>query len=194
MVTERLRVSVNPREILYIPNILSLSRILLLPLIVFGLTSRSMPYKIFTITVMTVAMMTDGLDGYMARRLNEVSALGKLLDPIGDKVCIGAIAIAVTVLRDFPWWAMGFILFRDMAIVVGGLLMVERWTVVTSSNIWGKATSLFQSVSIIAYAFEVSLLSLRSHVLTVAMVFTGVSFISYTMEFFNLAKEQKCKD
>ena len=191
MATERLRVSVNPREILYIPNILSLSRILLLPLIVFGLTSRSMPHRIFTIIVMTVAMMTDGLDGYMARRLNAVSALGKILDPIGDKIYIGVIAVAVTVLRDFPWWAMGFIIFRDIAIFAGGLLMVGRWTIITSSNIWGKATSLFQSLSIIAYAFEVSLLSLRSHVLTVAMVFTAVSSVSYAVEFYNLTKEQK---
>jgi len=191
MATERLRVSVNPREILYISNMLSLSRIFLLPLIVFGLTSRSVPHKIFTITVMTVAMMTDGLDGYMARRLNEVSALGKILDPVGDKICIGVIAIAVTILRDFPWWAMGFIILRDIAIVTGGLLMVGRWTTITSSNIWGKATSLFQSLSIIAYAFEVSILSLRSHVLTVAIVFTGVSSVSYAMEFYSLAKGHK---
>jgi len=191
MATERLRVSVNPKEILYVSNILSLSRVLLLPLIVFGLTSRSMPYKVFTITVMTMAMMTDGFDGYMARRLNEVSALGKILDPIGDKICIGVIAIAVTILRGFPWWAMGFIILRDIAIVTGGLLMVGRWTIITSSNIWGKATSLFQSLSIIAYAFEVSVLSLRSHTLTVAMVFTGVSSISYAMEFYNLTKQQK---
>jgi CDP-diacylglycerol--glycerol-3-phosphate 3-phosphatidyltransferase len=191
MATDRLRVSANPREFLYISNILSLSRIFLLPLIVFGLTSRSTSYRIFTLTVMTVAMMTDGLDGYMARRLDEVSALGKILDPIGDKVCIGVIAIAVTLLRDFPWWAMGFIILRDIAIVTGGLLMVGRWTVITSSNIWGKATSFFQSLSIIAYAFE---LPLRTYPLTVAIVFTGVSSISYATEFYNLAKEQKSED
>ena len=191
MATERLRVSANPREFLYVSNILSLSRIFLLPLIIFGLTSRSMFHRVFTLTVMIVAMMTDVLDGYMARRLNEISALGKILDPIGDKFCIGVTAIAVTILRDLPWWATGFIILRDIAIVAGGLLLVGRWTVITSSNIWGKATSLFQSLSIIAYAFEVSLLSLRSHTLTVAMMFTGVSFISYAMEFFNLVKEQK---
>jgi CDP-diacylglycerol--glycerol-3-phosphate 3-phosphatidyltransferase len=188
MATDRLRVSINPREFLYVSNMLSISRIFLLPLIVFGLTKRTTNYTIFTVTVIFIGMMTDCLDGYLARRLNEVSALGKMLDPIGDKVCIGVVAIAVTLMRDYPWWAMGFIILRDIAIVTGGLLMLGLWTVITSSNIWGKATSWCQSISIIAYAFA---LPYKSHSLTVAMVFTGVSSISYAMEFFNLVKEQK---
>lgn len=190
MSTERLRVSINSKEFLYISNILSISRIFLLPLIVFGLTKRTTNYAIFTAAVIFISMMTDGLDGYLARRLNEVSALGKMLDPIGDKICIGVVAIAVTVMRDYPWWAMGFIILRDIAIVTGGLLMVGLWTIITSSNIWGKATSWCQSISIIAYAFE---LPYKSHSLTVAMVFTGVSSVSYAMEFLNLIKAQTSK-
>lgn len=191
MATERLRVSVNPKEFLYVSNILSLSRIFILPLIVFGLTKKTASYRTFTITMITIAMMTDVLDGYLARRLKEVSALGKILDPIGDKVCIGVVAIAVTLLRSFPWWAMGFIILRDTCIVAGGLLMVGKWTTITSSNIWGKATSLFQSLSIIVYAFE---LPYKTHPLTVAMVFTGVSSLSYATEFYNLVKSRESED
>ena len=191
MATERLRVSVNTKEFLYISNILSMSRIFILPLIVFGLTKKTISHKVFTLAMMALAMITDGLDGYLARKLKEVSALGKILDPIGDKICIGVTAIAVTILRDLPWWAMGFIVFRDIAIVAGGLLMVGRWTVITSSNIWGKATSLFQSVSVIVYAFGVRY---RSYALTVAIVFTGVSFVSYVMEFRDLARDQTAND
>ena len=191
MATERLRVSVNPKEFLYVSNILSLSRIFILPLIVFGLTKKTASYRTFTITMITIAMMTDVLDGYLARRLKEVSALGKILDPIGDKVCIGVVAIAVTLLRGFPWWAMGFIILRDTCIVAGGLLMVGKWTTITSSNIWGKATSLFQSLSIIVYAFE---LPYKTHPLTVAMVFTGVSSLSYATEFYNLVKSREPED
>ena len=190
MATERLRVSVDPREFLYISNILSLSRIVLLPLIVFGLTKRTLSYKVFTLSLMALSMLTDSLDGYLARRLGKVSALGKILDPLCDKICIGVVAIAVTILRDFPWWAMGIIIFRDVGIVIGGLFMVGQLAVIGSSNIWGKATSQFQSLSIIAYAFEIPK---RSYPLTVALVFTGVSSISYVMEFYNLLKVQKAK-
>ena len=185
---ERLRVTINKKEFRYISNILSLSRIFLLPLIVFGLTKRTAFHKVFTLSVMGVSMLTDGLDGYLARRLKEVSALGKILDPVGDKICIGVVAIAVTIWRDLPWWAMGFIIFRDVGILTGGLLMMGRWTVITSSNIWGKATSLFQSLTIMAYAFEVPY---RNYSLTVAMAFTGVSSISYAMEFYHLVKDQR---
>lgn len=190
MATERLIVSIKRREFLYISNILSLSRIALLPLIVFGLTKRTMGYEIFTFSIMLISILSDCLDGYLSRRLGEVSALGKILDPIGDKICIGVVAVAVTILRDLPWWAMGFIIFRDVGILIGGMLMVGHWTVITSSNIWGKATSLCQSISIIAYAFE---LPKRSYPLTVALVFTGVSSISYVMEFYNLMKEQRAR-
>ncbi|MBD3184549.1 hypothetical protein GF312_19860 [Candidatus Poribacteria bacterium] len=188
MPSERLRVSIKKNEFFYISNILSLSRIVLLPFIVFGLTKKTDSYKIFTLSLMAVAMITDSLDGILARRLKEVSALGKILDPVGDKLSIGVIAIAVTILRDFPWWAMGFIILRDVCIIIGGLFIVSHWTIITSSNIWGKATSIFQSLSIIAYAFEVPY---KSHTLTVAIVFTGVSFISYSMEFINLLRDRK---
>ncbi len=192
MSVEWLRVSVDKKEFGYISNILSLSRIFLLPLVIFGLTKKTAFHKIFTVSVMALSMLTDSLDGYLARKLNEVSALGKILDPVGDKVCIGVVAIAVTALRDFPWWAMGLIIFRDLGILIGGFLMIGRWTVITSSNIWGKATSLFQSLCVISYAFDVELPVInRSHVLAVAIVFTVVSSISYGMQFYHLVKERR---
>lgn len=190
MPVKKVKVSINQKEFLYIPNILSITRIILLPAIIYFLTRESHNYRTVTLVLMTIAILTDALDGYLARKLNMESALGKMLDPIGDKFCIGSVAIAVTLLRDFPWWAMGFIIFRDAGIIVCGLLMVERWTVITSSNIWGKATSFFQSMSIMAYAFE---LPYRSYPLTVALVFTGVSAINYSMEFYNLAKLELSK-
>jgi len=184
MAVKKMRVSINPREFLYVPNILSLIRIVILPAIVFGLTGDSLFYRALTLTLMLVAIISDGLDGYIARKLKQESALGKMLDPIADKFWIGSVAVAVTILRDFPWWAMGFIIFRDTGILICGILMVERWTVITSSNIWGKATSFFQAISVMAYAFEVPF---RTYPLTVALMFTGVSAISYAMEFYKLA-------
>lgn len=187
MSKNRLRVVINPREFLYISNILSLSRIFLLPFIIISLINDPTPYGLLTIILMLTAIITDALDGYLARKLNEVSALGKMLDPISDKLCIGTVGITVALLNDLPWWAMGFIILRDFLILTGGIIMVEKWTVITSSNIWGKATSFFQAISIMAYAFEVPY---RSYPLTVALVFTGVSTISYFSEFIHLVNEE----
>lgn len=190
MAVKKMRVLINPKEFLYAPNILSLIRIVILPAIVFGLTKDSSFHRILTFSLMIVAIISDGLDGYVARKLKQESALGKILDPVADKFWIGSVAVAVTILRDFPWWAMVFIIFRDTGILIGGILMVERWTVITSSNIWGKATSFFQAISVIAYAFE---LPFRTYPLTVALVFTGVSAINYAMEFYKLAIEESNK-
>jgi len=188
MATSRLRVSFNPKEFLYISNILSLSRIFLLPIIIVFMLKDPIHYRLIIITSMVMAILTDALDGYLARKLNVVSALGKILDPVGDKVCIGAVGIAVAIMSDLPWWSIGFIILRDLFIVIAGIIMIERWTIITSSNIWGKATSFFQSIAIMSYAFE---FQYRSYPLTVALVFTGVSTISYFMEFYRLAKETR---
>ncbi|HGJ64463.1 TPA: CDP-alcohol phosphatidyltransferase family protein [bacterium] len=187
MSIKKVKVYIHKKEVLYISNILSISRLVLLPFIIFFLTKDNYTYRVLTIILMSIAVLTDALDGFLARRLKIESALGKMLDPIGDKFSLGAVAIAVTIYRDFPWWAMGFIIFRDMGIIVCGLFMVERWTIITSSNIWGKATSFFQAMAIMAYAFE---MPYRSYPLTVALMFTGVSAISYGFEFYNLAKTQ----
>ena len=188
MPTERLRVDINPKELKYLSNILSISRLFFLPFIIFGLSKYTPGYKLFTGIMMALAMITDSLDGVVARRLNKVSSLGKLLDPLCDKIYIGVIAIAVTLMRDYPWWAMGFIISRDVGLILGGILMVKQWTIITSSNIWGKATTIFQFLSIIAYAFDI-LDQYKTYVLTVALVFTGVSAISYATEFYHLRRD-----
>ena len=190
MAVKWMRVSINPRDFLYLSNILSLLRIALLPVIIFGLTKDTNTHRILTLIVIIIVIITDVLDGFLARRLKEESALGKILDPFADKFCIGSVAIAVTILRDFPWWAMGFIIFRDTGIFVCGLLMVERWTVITSSNIWGKSTSLFQSLSIVAYAFR---LPYKTYALVVALVLTGISAVNYAIEFHHLTKAKTNK-
>jgi len=190
MAVKWMRVTIKARDFLYISNILSLSRIALLPIMIFGLTKDTNTHRILTLTVMIIAIITDALDGFLARKLKIESALGKILDPIADKFCIGSVAIAVTILRDFPWWAMGFIIFRDTGIIVCGFLMVERWTVITSSNIWGKSTSLFQSISIVAYAFG---LPYKTYPLVVALVLTGISAMSYAIEFYHLTKAKTYK-
>ena len=100
MATERLRVTINTKEFRYISNILSLFRIFLLPFIVFGLTKRTEFYKIFTLSLMIVSMISDALDGYLARKLNEVSALGKMLDPIGDKISIATVYRTVRLFEE----------------------------------------------------------------------------------------------
>lgn len=186
MAVKKQKVTVNSRELLYVSNILSLSRVIILPFIIIGLLRDHSQHRLFTVSLMLVAIVTDALDGFLARRLGKVSALGKILDPVADKLCIGTVGLTVACLKDLPWWAVAFILFRDFLIIIGGIIMVEKWTVITSSNIWGKATSFFQSVAIMAYAFEIPY---RSYPLTVALGFTSVSTVSYFIEFYNLSRE-----
>lgn len=69
------------------------------------------------------AGITDGLDGYIAKRYNCVSSLGAILDPIADKLLIASAYIMLAVLQDIPFWLLIAVMFRDLVIVVGYLVL-----------------------------------------------------------------------
>ena len=102
----------------HIPNIISILRILLvIPIMV--LLSRE-AYSL-VLLLFAVAGISDGLDGYLARRYNWHSRLGALLDPIGDKFLLVGVYLVLGWSGMLPWWLVGLVILRDVVIVVGAL-------------------------------------------------------------------------
>jgi CDP-diacylglycerol--glycerol-3-phosphate 3-phosphatidyltransferase len=93
-----------------------------------------------------VAISTDGLGGLIARRTDKVTDLGKLLDPVADKVLIGGALLALSVLGEIDWWVTAIILFRELA-VTGYRLVVAR-KVTIPANLAGKLKTIFQAVAV----------------------------------------------
>jgi CDP-diacylglycerol--glycerol-3-phosphate 3-phosphatidyltransferase len=106
------------------------------------------------LALMLAAAATDYLDGMLARRLSKVSDLGKILDPLADKVCVDSMAVALALWRGFPWWAAAFIVGRDLLILAGGLLLVGSTKVVPVSNLPGKAAVTAMAGAIVCYAMR----------------------------------------
>jgi len=99
-----------------LPNYLTLARILMVPILVVVLLTRWENHEIIGVTVFWIASLTDLLDGYLARRLKQVTTLGKLLDPLADKLLVMGALISLVEMDLAPAWMTFIILGREMAI------------------------------------------------------------------------------
>lgn len=170
------------RENLTIPNMLSLLRIFLIPVILllfyYG-DSHTVNYLAIPLTIL--AMATDFFDGYLARKLNQETELGKMLDPIADKFAIALIAIFLYFRDGFPMWLILAILLRDALILLGATLIIEKKEFVIPSNIYGKLTTAIIFLLFVIYLFEIEPLKFPLEILSGIFVF--ISFISYFRNF-----------
>jgi cardiolipin synthase len=104
---------------LTLPNVLSFARILAIPLFCW-LTARA-ETRLAGIALFAVVAASDWLDGYLARRTGQVSELGKILDPVADRLAIAAALITFAIVGIVPFWAALLILLRDAAVLIGGV-------------------------------------------------------------------------
>lgn len=136
-------------------NILSLSRVLLVAPIAYCLAADFPDHRLWAGAVMVLAISTDFLDGYLARKLHEVSEVGKIIDPIADKIGVGIVGILLVWSGDLPWWFVASVLLRDAFILAGGVYIKRRKNIIAQSNWPGKIT-----VSMIALYFFLSALQI----------------------------------
>jgi cardiolipin synthase len=111
-------------RILTVPNLLSLVRILLIPVFVLLLLDDGK--EAAGLLLLAAVMATDWVDGYVARRTHQVSSLGKVLDPVADRLAIAAALIALVVRDAFPLWAALLVLVRDALILAAGAFLLFR--------------------------------------------------------------------
>src|ERR687889_1776528 len=134
---------------LNLPNLLTLLRILLVPVLVVALLEATPNGSAVAAAVFALAAVTDGLDGYIARSRRSITTFGKVMDPIADKLLIAAALITLVSLeRVEPWLAM-VIIAREFA--VSGLRVAagQQGLVIPASPL-GKLKTLFQIAAILA--------------------------------------------
>ncbi|MBO3460272.1 CDP-diacylglycerol--glycerol-3-phosphate 3-phosphatidyltransferase [Aetokthonos hydrillicola Thurmond2011] len=127
-----------------LPNWITFSRLLGIPFLLYGLHNPTPESRLVCLAIFLVAALTDWLDGYLARKLNQISDLGKFLDPLVDKLLVLAPLLALIELGQVPAWGVFLILARELAIA--------GWRVnqstITGANIWGKLKTVSQIVAI----------------------------------------------
>ena len=128
------------REIFTVSNMISLSRMLVpIPMAIIGLPATGKPETLFTILVVW-AILSDYLDGIMARKLNQISELGKILDPLSDKISAAFLFIMAVWFDRLPLWFFGIMMLRDLLILSGSMVILKKYGKVAMSVMSGKIT------------------------------------------------------
>lgn len=130
-----------------VPNVLTTIRLVMVPLLGWILLSpQDAGWRWWATAVFVLAIITDAIDGNVARRYNLVTDFGKLWDPIADKAITGMAFIGLSILNELPWWITIVILVREWGITV------LRWAIlkygVMAANRGGKLKTVLQSVAI----------------------------------------------
>ena len=127
-----------------IPNWITFSRLLGVPIILYTLNTPTNQNLWICLIIFLIASATDFLDGYLARKLNQVTDLGKFLDPLVDKLLILAPLLALIELGKVPAWGVFLILGRE--------LTIAGWRVnqskISGANIWGKLKTISQIIAV----------------------------------------------
>ena len=108
--------------IVTVPNILSFARIVTIPL--FCWLAANERTRVWGILLFAVVVSTDWVDGYVARRTGQVTELGRILDPVADRLAIAAGLVTFAIAGIFPFWAALLILVRDVVVVLGGVVLL----------------------------------------------------------------------
>ncbi|MFQ6078308.1 MAG: CDP-alcohol phosphatidyltransferase family protein [Thermodesulfobacteriota bacterium] len=130
-----------------LPNALTLIRILLIPLFVIFLISKSFQNALITFVI---AGITDGLDGLMARIWNQRTDMGSYLDPIADKLLLASAFVTLSILRIIPSWLTVIVMSRDILIALGfWLLTMTNHKPTVKPRYTSKITTVFQILTVI---------------------------------------------
>jgi cardiolipin synthase (CMP-forming) len=172
-------------------NFLTVLRILLVPVFVTLLVYRKPGLAAL---VFAGAAITDGLDGWVARRQRMQSRLGAFLDPLADKILLTAAFVTLTWLKVLPFWITAVVLSRDAFLALGTLLIHMVGARIYPRPTWaGKAATFFQIVTVFVGVFGHYLgIRVPAALLWVAAAFTlvsGLQYLAQGMRFLNAAQD-----
>jgi len=172
----------TPVPTLNVANLLTLSRLVLVPLFVIALfigDGGNTLWRAIATALFAVASVTDQLDGWVARKYGLITDFGKIADPIADKALTGAALVGLSVLGELPWWITAVIAFREIGVTLLRFWVIRHGVIPASRG--GKAKTLTQIAAIVAYLLPLpdGAAPVRWVLMGVALVLTVVTGVDY---------------
>ena len=162
-------------QILTISNALSFFRLLLVFPVWYSLNNfNDETYRVFIFALCIVAAITDYLDGYVARKRNEITEIGKIIDPLADKILVAVLTIKLYLIGELSSYFLLIILFRDIIIFIGGIIISLKLKKVLPSNLLGKIT-----VTVIGFVFLLVIAGMDKQNLIFIVVYYSSIFLIY---------------
>ncbi|MDD5731117.1 MAG: CDP-alcohol phosphatidyltransferase family protein [Candidatus Omnitrophica bacterium] len=174
-----------------IANKISIFRILTVPFFISTLIYYS-PEKDFlrfiALAIFTLGVISDAIDGYIARKAKQMSKAGLVLDPLGDKLLLMSAFIILSPLSkltiQFPLWLTVIVISRDMIILMGAIVIfIVKQDINVASTRWGKLTTTFQMAAVISVLLQISFSFIFW---SAAAFFTVISGVDYVMRGFKV--------
>ena len=180
-----------------IPNILSVIRIILVGVFVCVFFLNYPDNLLWALLIFLSAGLTDVIDGFLARRFNWITNLGKILDPFADKLMQCTVLICMWIKNLIPGWLVIPFILKEFLMLLGGLLIIKKRQIVVVSNIFGKMTVVFFYAAIVLCISAREFL--KEHPLTLYVVCALVlvaaisALINYVIKY-SIALKQKNED
>lgn len=174
------------KEITQIPNLISLFRVFISPIIGYYLFLNDPQSTLIAVILMFIAGISDALDGYLARKLNLVSDFGVAFDPICDKIFAIIMVVFLILYREFPVWLAIIIVGRDLLILLAGWILLKNREIIVPSNLTGKYT--FVSIALLLGSTTIKFPFGIESTTYLTIIFTIVSLIVYYRVFQKVKK------
>ncbi len=191
-----------------LPNKLTIFRIILVPIMVIipflGIDEKCMGIPVQWLIIdliFVIASITDKLDGYLARKNNQVTTFGKFLDPLADKILVLAAMVMLVEMQKLPAWIPIIVLTREFVVSGYRLVAVEKGGTVIAASKWGKLKTVTQMIAIILAFLDLNafgdcfsgvlqggdlvlnfVVTAMMLVQTVATIFSGVNYLKGAKE------------
>lgn len=174
-----------PNRILTVSNAISALRVVLVAPMAFFLLTGNPEDRIVAAWLVLFAIATDFLDGYLARKLHQVTELGKIIDPLADKIAVGTVAILLAITGDIAIWYLIVVLARDLFILAGGIFINRKKKIIPQSNWPGKiAVTIVAMYLFVCLLRNDSLSGIREALLWSSIFLMAVSTVSYAQRLF----------
>jgi CDP-diacylglycerol--glycerol-3-phosphate 3-phosphatidyltransferase len=185
---DRLPIAQERKKVFNLPNSITMLRIGIIPVLFLLLLSPGQTESLILAGIFVVAALTDLLDGYIARRYQIVTTMGKFLDPIADKLVVNTAMILMIPLGRIPAWIVAIIIIRDFT-VDGIRTIASSEGIIIGSSRLAKQKTLCQVVAVTALMIHYPFMGADAHlvgivILYVALFLTLYSGLDYLMKFF----------
>ena len=168
------------KDALNVPNVLTYIRIALVPIFVVLFFTTNLYYAL---AIFVLACLTDVIDGFIARKFNMVTNLGKILDPFADKLLKLSTLICFVSVNIIPLWFLIVMLSLDLFLLVSGAIILKRGIII-KANWFGKLGTLFISLGVLLCFFYEYLKNWNLYILYFGLAIVFMACISYTVTFF----------
>jgi len=175
-----------------IPNILSIFRLVLVPVFCLVFFSGAENARAWGAVIFAVACATDVLDGYIARKFGQITKLGRILDPLADKLMGFTVIVSLAVAAIVSWWAIAVFAAKEALMGLGAFVMLRGEGDVLSSNILGKlSASLFFLVCMALMLVPQITMLLSTILIAAALGLSILAMVVYFIQFIHRRKRVK---